>query len=59
MAYDITEYTTRTATAGAALSGVYEYERYEFRPELAFSYGHTWLGNVGSLAMLMGWLMTP
>lgn len=41
------DYTTRTATAGAALSGVYEYERYEFRPELAFSYGHTWIGNVG------------
>lgn len=47
MANDITEYTTRTATAGAAVSGVYEYERYKFRPELAFSYGHTWLGNVG------------
>lgn len=41
------DYTTRTATAGAALSGVYEYEQYEFRPELAFSYGKTWIGNVG------------
>ena len=41
------DYTTRTATAGAALSGLYEYERYEFRPELAFSYGKTWIGNVG------------
>ncbi|PWG15623.1 hypothetical protein DFK10_15885 [Salibaculum griseiflavum] len=41
------DYTTRTATAGAALSGVYEYERYEFRPELAVSYGKTWIGNVG------------
>ncbi|MCV2875093.1 autotransporter domain-containing protein [Rhodobacteraceae bacterium XHP0102] len=41
------DYTTRTATAGAALSGVYEYERYEFRPELALSYGKTWIGNVG------------
>ena len=41
------DYTTRTATAGTALSGVYEYERYEFRPELAFSYGKTWIGNVG------------
>lgn len=41
------DYTTRTATAGAALSGIYEYERYEFRPELAFSYGRTWIGNVG------------
>jgi hypothetical protein len=41
------DYTTRTATAGAALSGVYEYERYEFRPELAFSYGKTLIGSVG------------
>ena len=41
------DYTTRTATTGAALSGVYEYEQYEFRPELAFSYGKTWIGNVG------------
>lgn len=40
------DYTTRTATAGAALSGVYEYDSYEFRPELAFSYGKTWIGNV-------------
>jgi hypothetical protein len=41
------DYTTHTATVGAALSGVYEYERYEFRPEFAFSYGHTWIGTVG------------
>lgn len=51
MANDVLElesdYTTRTATIGAALSGVYEYGSYEFRPELAFSYGYTWIGNVG------------
>lgn len=41
------DYNTRTATIGAALSGVYEYEQYEFRPELSFSYGKTWIGNVG------------
>ena len=41
------DYTTRTATIGAALSGVYDYEQYEFRPELAFSYGKTWIGTVG------------
>jgi len=41
------DYTTRTATIGAALSGVYEYEQYEFRPALTFSYGKTWIGNVG------------
>ncbi|MCV2874821.1 autotransporter outer membrane beta-barrel domain-containing protein [Rhodobacteraceae bacterium XHP0102] len=40
------DYNTRTATIGAALSGVYEYEQYEFRPELAVSYGKTWIGNV-------------
>jgi hypothetical protein len=51
MANDVLElesdYTTRTATIGAALSGVYDYGNYGFRPELAFSYGHTWIGNVG------------
>jgi hypothetical protein len=41
------DYTTRTATLGAALSGIYAYEAYEFHPELSFSYGHTWIGNVG------------
>lgn len=41
------DYTTHTATIGAALSGVYDYGSYEFRPELAFSYGYTWIGNVG------------
>jgi hypothetical protein len=40
------DYTTRTATMGMSLSGVYEYEQYEFRPELAFSYGKTWIGDV-------------
>ena len=40
------DYTTRTATAGAALSNVYEYQRYEFHPELAFSYGKTWIDDV-------------
>jgi methionine-rich copper-binding protein CopC len=41
------DYTTRTATLGAAVSGIYEYEAYEFHPDLSFSYGHTWVGNVG------------
>lgn len=40
-------YTTRTASAGAALSGVYEFKQYDFRPELSFSYGKTWIGNIG------------
>jgi hypothetical protein len=41
------DYTTRTATVGTALSGIYSYGQYELRPELAFSYGKTWIGNVG------------
>ena len=41
------DYTIRTATMGAAVSGVYEYGQYDFHPELAFSYGKTWIGDVG------------
>lgn len=48
------DYTTRTATVGAALSGVYEYDQYEFRPELAFSYGKTWIGDVGFTGVAYG-----
>ena len=40
-------YTTQTATIGGALSGIYEYGQFELRPELAFSYGKTWIGDVG------------
>ena len=40
-------YLTRTATIGGALSGVMDYGSYEFRPELAISYGKTWIGEVG------------
>jgi len=41
------DYTTCTATLGAALSGRYDYGQYEFHPELALSYGKTWIGDVG------------
>ena len=41
------EYTTRTATLGGAITGVYSQKGYDFKPELAFSYGRTWLGDVG------------
>lgn len=40
-------YTTRSITLGAALSGAYAHDRYEFRPELSLSYGQTWIGDVG------------
>ena len=48
------DYTTRTATVGGALTGVYAYERYELRPELAFSYGKTWIGDVGFTGVAYG-----
>ena len=40
------DYRSETVTTGAALSGAYEYDGYEFRPELAFNYGKTELGQV-------------
>jgi hypothetical protein len=40
-------YTTRTATIGGSVSGVFEHEHFELRPELSFSYGKTWIGTVG------------
>lgn len=40
------DYTTRSATMGAALSGVIEQKGYEIWPELSISYGRTWIGNV-------------
>ena len=41
------EYTTQTATLGGAITGVYSQKGYDFKPELAFSFGKTWLGDVG------------
>lgn len=41
------DYTTRSATIGAALSGVIEQKGFEIWPELSFSLGRTWLGEVG------------
>jgi hypothetical protein len=41
------DYTTRTLTFGASLSGVIDRSHYQFLPELAFSYGRTWIGDVG------------
>lgn len=48
------DYKTHTATLGAALSGLYAFGRYEFRPELAVGYGRTWIGNVGFLGQAYG-----
>ncbi|PWG15639.1 hypothetical protein DFK10_15850 [Salibaculum griseiflavum] len=41
------DYTTRSATIGAALSGVIERDGYEIWPEIALTYGYTDLGTVG------------
>jgi hypothetical protein len=41
------DYTTQTLTFGASLSGVIDRGHYQFLPELAFSYGRTWIGDVG------------
>ena len=40
------DYLTRSATIGAALSGVVQQDGFEVRPELSFNYGRTWIGNV-------------
>ena len=41
-------------TLGAAVSGVYEYGQYDFHPELAFTYGKTWIGDVGFTGVAYG-----
>lgn len=48
------DYTTHAATMWAAVSGVYEYGQYDFHPELAFSYGKTWIGDVGFTGVAYG-----
>jgi hypothetical protein len=40
------DYTTRSASVGAALSGVVQQDGFEVRPELSLNYGRTWIGNV-------------
>jgi hypothetical protein len=41
------DYTTRSASLGAALSGVIERQGFEIWPELSVSVGRTWVGTVG------------
>jgi hypothetical protein len=41
------DYTTRSAALGAALSGVIERQGFEIWPELSVSIGRTWVGDVG------------
>jgi hypothetical protein len=48
------DYTTRTATMGAAVSGVYEYGQYDILPELSVAYGKTSIGDVGFTGVAYG-----
>jgi hypothetical protein len=48
------DYTTQTATIGGSMSGVFEYEQFQLRPELAFTYGKTWIGTVGFTGRAFG-----
>jgi hypothetical protein len=48
------DYTTRTAMIGAALSGVFDYGLYQLRPELYLSYGRTWIGSVDFVGSAYG-----
>ena len=41
------DYMTKSVTFGGALSGVFVQKGYEIWPELSFSYGRTWIGDVG------------
>lgn len=41
------DYMTKSVTFGGALSGVIVQKGYEIWPELSFSYGRTWIGDVG------------
>ena len=40
------DYTTRNATMGGAVTGVIEQKGFELWPQIAFTYGHTWVGDV-------------
>ena len=48
------DYTSRTATIGGAFTGIYAFERFELRPEIAASYGKTWLGDIGMTGTAYG-----
>jgi hypothetical protein len=48
------DYTTRSASVGAALSGVVQQDGFEVRPELSLNYGRTWIGNVAFIGRAYG-----
>jgi hypothetical protein len=48
------DYTTRTATLGAAVSGVIKQTGFDILPELSVAYGRTSIGNVGFTGVAYG-----
>jgi len=52
--YLTSDYTTQTATLGAAVSGVIEQTGYDILPELSITYGKTTIGNVGFTGVAYG-----
>ena len=48
------DYTTRTVTLGAAVSGVVEQTGYDILPELSITYGKTTIGNINFTGVAYG-----
>lgn len=48
------DYVTRSASIGTAISGDYEWRGTKFRPELSASYGQTWVGTIGLVGEAYG-----
>ena len=48
------DYLTRSATIGAAITGIIAQDGYDIRPELAFSYARMWLGHIGLTGQAYG-----
>ena len=50
------DYLTRSAILGAALSGVVQQVGFEVRPELSLNYGRTWIGNMDFTGSAFGFV---
>ena len=50
------DYLTRSALVGAALSGVVQQEGFEVRPELSLNYGRTWIGDMDFTGRAFGYV---
>lgn len=47
-------YRTRTALIGGAVSGIYSFGKYDLRPEMSFTLGKTWIGGVNFTGQAFG-----